>query len=159
MTTGARGGDALATVRRLLLALVTFGTVATTVDLLLIAHYEDIRQLIPLTLNGLALLAVAWYLAGGGARSMRALQSVMAAFVLAGLVGVVLHYQGNLEFQLEIDPSQSAWTLFGKVMRAKAPPALAPGVMAQLGLLGLIFSYRHPALDRRMSTSTVDTGD
>jgi hypothetical protein len=30
---------------------------------------------------------------------------------------------------------------------AKAPPALAPAVMAQLGFLGLLYTYRHPEFD------------
>jgi hypothetical protein len=50
-----------------------------------------------------------------------------------------------------MDPTQSSWTLFTKVMTAHAPPALAPGVMAQLGLLGLIYTYQHPALVGRDS--------
>ena len=62
------------------------------------------------------------------------------------IAGVWLHCRGNLEFQLDIDASQSAWTLFWKVLRAKAPPALAPGALIQLGLLGLVFTYKHPAL-------------
>jgi hypothetical protein len=45
-----------------------------------------------------------------------------------------------------MDPSLSGWPLFVKVVTAKAPPALAPGVMVQLGLLGLVYTYRHPAL-------------
>ena len=32
-------------------------------------------------------------------------------------------------------------------MRAKAPPVLASGIMVQFGLLGLVYAYRHPALD------------
>jgi hypothetical protein len=141
------------TVRRLLLTLLAFGLAATAADLILLEHYEDIRQVIPLALDGLALAVIAWYAAGGGATAIRALQVIMAAFVVAGLVGVYLHYQGNLEFQLEISPDQDSWTLFWKVMRAKAPPALAPGAMAQLGLLGLIFAHRHPALHRSSPAS------
>ena len=70
----------------------------------------------------------------------------MGFFLIAGALGVVLHYRGNLAMQLDMDPGQPAWGLFWKVMRAKAPPALAPGAMAQLGLLGLIYCHRHPAL-------------
>lgn len=65
----------------------------------------------------------------------------MVLFVVAGIVGIVLHYRGNLEFQLAIDASQSRWELFKKVMRAQAPPALAPAAMAELGLLGLAYMY------------------
>ena len=70
----------------------------------------------------------------------------MAFFLLAGIVGMALHFQANLEFQTELDPSASGFPLWLKAARAKAPPALAPGVMVQLGLLGLVYTFRHPAL-------------
>jgi len=148
-------GVELVSIRRFLLALVILGVVATTADLLLLGHYEDTNQQIPLALNALAVAIIAWQLALRSRASVRAFQAIMLAFVLAALVGSYLHYRGNLDFQLEIDPSQSRWELFGKVMRAKAPPALAPGAMAQIGLIGLIFAYRHPSL-RRDSDATGD---
>jgi hypothetical protein len=58
------------------------------------------------------------------------------------LAGVYLHYLGNREFQLELDPSLSGLSLLGKVLHAKAPPALAPGHMSLMGLLGLAATYR-----------------
>ncbi len=134
------------TLRRLLLALLALGVTMTFIDLLLLAHYEDTKQLIPLGLNALALATIAWHVASSSPTSIRLLQVVMLLFVVAGLTGIVLHYQGNLEFQTEINPDQPAWDLFRKVMTAKAPPALAPGAMAQLGFLGLVYSYRHPSL-------------
>ena len=57
----------------------------------------------------------------------------MLLFVLAGAAGVVLHYRGNMAFQLEMDPSQSGWTLFNKVIRANAPPAMAPAAWHNWG--------------------------
>jgi len=41
-----------------------------------------------------------------------------------------------------MDPSLEGWALFVKVIRAKAPPALAPAAMIQIGLLGLLYTYR-----------------
>jgi hypothetical protein len=137
------------TLRKFVLAILVIGQVGVLADLLVLNHFEDSWQLVPLVLIGLALAAVAWYLLGGGAASLRLLQVTMALFVVAGAAGVVLHYRGNLEFQLEIDASQHGWALFKKVIHAKAPPALAPGAMAQLGLLGLAYVFRHPALERR----------
>jgi hypothetical protein len=72
----------------------------------------------------------------------------MTMCVLAGVVGVVLHYRGSLAFQTDMDPSLRGWALFAKVVRAKAPPTLAPGVMAQLGLLGWLYTLHHPLLTR-----------
>jgi hypothetical protein len=65
----------------------------------------------------------------------------MILFVLAGFAGAVAHFIGSAEFQLELDPSMSTWDLLVKVMRAKAPPVLAPGMMLQLGLLGLVYVF------------------
>ena len=50
----------------------------------------------------------------------------------------------RLDFQLEANPDLAGWALIKKLLRAKAPPALAPGVLVQLGLLGSIYGYRHP---------------
>jgi hypothetical protein len=62
-------------------------------------------------------------------------------------LGVYFHYLGNLEFQMEMDASQKGWELLKKVLEAKTPPALAPGTLSQFGLLGLLYTYRHPSLD------------
>jgi hypothetical protein len=77
---------------------------------------------------------------------------MVAAIVSAG-IGFVLHYRANAEFQLDIDPSARGPALWMKVLRAKAPPALAPGVLAHLGLLGLAYTDRHPALAERSTPS------
>jgi hypothetical protein len=45
-----------------------------------------------------------------------------------------------------MDPTLEGWGLFVKVMRAKAPPALAPAAVIQIGLLGLLYTFRHAAL-------------
>jgi hypothetical protein len=42
----------------------------------------------------------------------------------------------------------AGWQLFWQAIRSKTPPALAPGVMIQLGLIGLAYTYRDPALFR-----------
>ena len=138
----------LAAMRRWLLALLAFGLCASALDLVLLEHFEDWRQIMPLAVIVLSLVAIAWHVAGGGAASVRALQWCMLASTLSGLVGVVLHFRGNMSFQLDMDPAIGSWDLFTRVMHAKAPPALAPGAMVQLGLLGLIYTFRHPAIER-----------
>jgi len=147
--TGAAAG-----IRRLLLALVVIGLIFTATDLYLLAHFEDFNQLVPFVVIGLSLVAVVWHMVSHGAASVRLFQVSMLLMVVAGLLGAYLHFQGNMEFQLDIDPSLSGWALFNKVMRAKAPPAMAPGAMAQIGLVGLIYCYRHPALTKDSSIST-----
>ena len=116
----------------------------TLVELVLLAHDEDINQWIPLVLLVLGILASGWTGVRPSPSVIRLMRIVMAFFILAGMVGVVLHFQANMEFQTELDPSASGWPLWMKAIRAKAPPALAPGVMVQLGLLGLVYTFRHP---------------
>lgn len=142
-------GHAVRSMRRLLLLILALGMLGTAADLLLIAHYEDGWQLPPLVLIVIGLVSVCWLGRRGADASwmaVLALRVTMTMFIAAGVAGLLLHYNGNREFQTEMDPSLTGWPLFVKVVTAKAPPALAPGVMVQLGLLGLLFTYRHPAL-------------
>lgn len=133
-------------IRRLILALLSFGLVALLAELIALGHDEDAKQWIPLAAITTALVAIAWHAAAGGGPGVKVLRLVFVGLVLVGGLGIMLHYQGNVEFQLEVTPELGGWELFRKVLNAKAPPALAPGVMAQLGLLGLIYTFRHPAL-------------
>jgi hypothetical protein len=151
MVASPSGTGAATGLRRLMLALLVIGLLFTALDLYLLAHYEDLNQFVPFAAIGLSLVVVFWHLVHRGAASVRALQVAMLLMVVAGAVGAYLHFQGNMEFQVDIDPSLGGWALFNKVIRAKAPPAMAPGAMAQLGLLGLIYTYRHPALTRDTS--------
>jgi hypothetical protein len=146
MTSSSPSDDAARGLRALLLAIVALGLVGTAVELVLLEHYEDSWQLVPLVLIGVALLALLVHLGSRGGASVIGLRFAMSFLIVSGLAGMVLHYRGSMEFQLEMDPTQGGWALFAKVIRAKAPPTLAPGVMAQLGLIGLLYTYRHPAL-------------
>lgn len=137
--------DSTPRLRQLILFLLILGLAGTGADLLALQHYEDPWQMLPLAVIGMALVIIVWYAAGGGAVSLRVLQAVMLVLVATGVLGFVLHYQSNMAFQLDMDPGQSSWDLFQKVIHAAAPPALAPASMAQLGLLGLVYTYRHPA--------------
>jgi hypothetical protein len=131
-------------VRRFLFFILLLGMAGTLVELVLLAHDEDINQWIPLVLLALGIIASGWTAVRPSPAVIRLLRIVMAFFILAGAVGVILHFQANMEFQTELDPSVSGWPLWMKALRAKAPPALAPGVMVQLGLLGLVYTFRHP---------------
>jgi hypothetical protein len=139
--------NTLSLIRRWLLAVLGLGLVGTGAELVLLEHYETAVQWVPLGFIALALAVLIWHSIKGNALSIRVLQATMLLFLIGGVAGVGFHLRGAAEFQLEIDPSQSRWNIFKKVMRAKAPPVLAPGIMVQLGLVGLVYAYRHPALD------------
>ena len=133
-------------IRRLILAVLSFGLVSLFAELLVLGHYEDPWQFVPLAVILATLGIIVWHVAAGGAAGVGALRVAAGLLLVAGGLGIVLHYRGNVEFQLEVNPDLAGWALLSKVLGAKAPPALAPGVMAQLGFLGLIYTFRHPAL-------------
>ena len=136
----------MATLQVLLLAALALGLLGTLVELVLIEHYEDPWQLAPIILVGSALVVVAWHVARPHPASIQLLQIVMVLIMASGALGVWFHFRGAAEFQYEMDPSQDAWTVFTKVLRVKAPPVLAPGLMTHLGLLGLIYAYYYRAV-------------
>ena len=133
-------------IRAMLLAIFLMGSIGSGMELLLLNHIESLLQWIPVVLILLSLCVFGWHGIRGNTASTRAIQWTMVAFIAAGLAGVYLHYQGSVEFKLESNPSLAGWQLFWQAIRSKTPPALAPGVMIQLGLIGLAYTYRHPAL-------------
>jgi len=124
-----------------ILGVLVLGLLGTVTELVLLEHYEQPLQFVPLILIALAVATVVWHLWRRDASSLNSLLVLMTLFVLAGFVGFVAHFYGSAEFQLDLDPSMTTWELVDKVMRAKAPPLLAPGMMMQLGLLGLIYVF------------------
>ena len=134
--------------RRLILALLTFGLVATAGELLALGHYKESWQAVPIGCLIAALLIIVWHVVFGGAASLQALRFVMLVMLIVGLTGVMLHFQSTRAFQLEANPDLAGLPLVLRVLRAKSPPTLAPGAMVQLGLLGLIYTFRHPMLKR-----------
>ena len=132
-------GRMLARVRQLLLALLAAGSFGTGVELLLLGHFEELTQIVPLVLLGGGLAAASWHLTYAGA-NVAMLRWLMVLFVASGGVGVVLHYRGNVEFEHEMYPALAGMELIRKTLTG-ATPVFAPGTMALLGGIGLLASY------------------
>lgn len=144
--------------RRLLLGLMLIGMLGLMAELLLLEHYEDVWQWVPLVSLALGfLLAVAVWLRPRPA-TLRAFRAMCAVFVAAGALGMYLHLDGNLEFERESGAALHGLPLLWEALRG-ATPSLAPGALAQLGLLGLVLAWRHPALRRRTSPAARTAGD
>ena len=133
--------------RQLLLALVFLGIVGLEVELALLRHAESLSQWIPhiALVAGVLSTAAVYFLPEP--RTLRLFQAMMFLFLAIGALGVYFHLHGNVEFARERDPSLSGTRLLWKALRG-ASPALAPGALAQVGLLGLLYCYGHPALAR-----------
>jgi len=134
-----------ASLRQLLLALVFIGVVGLEVELALLRHAESFTQWIPHVALMIGLLGTVAVYFRPGRPTLKVFQGVMLAFLAVGALGVFYHLKGNVEFALERDPSLTGVGLLWKALRG-ASPALAPGALAQLGLLGLLYGYKHPAL-------------
>jgi hypothetical protein len=141
-------GGELHWIRRLLLFLFFIGIAGLAAELVLLEHTESIWQWIPLVLLGVGLASGSAVGIRPAPLTIRLHQTVMILFVASGILGLVLHYQGNVEFELEMYPSLKGLELFWKSLGG-ATPSLAPMAMAQLGVLGLIQVFRHPANRRR----------
>ena len=150
--------DPAARIRAYVLATLTVGMIGMVTELLLIGHRETVQQQIPLVLLGLGIVAAVWHAAAPRATTVRALQITMLLFVVSGVVGVALHYRGNVEFELEIYPSMGGMELVQKTLTG-ATPVLAPGSMSLLGLIGLTHAYKHPCLERGAPALRIEEGD
>ena len=132
--------------RGFLLLLLGAEMIGVGAELLLISHWEDWWQRMPLVLLAVGLVVLVRPRDLPEPLSIRAFQLVMLLFVLSGCLGMWLHYDGRAEFRLELDPSLAGWKLFRAAMTGSTtPPVLAPGMMIQMGCLGLACVYRHPA--------------
>ncbi|MEO5590265.1 MAG: hypothetical protein ABIS03_11815 [Gemmatimonadaceae bacterium] len=142
--------------RGLIIAIVFIGMLGLAPELLLIKHFESWTQVIPLVSLGLGFAISLTVVRRPSRTTVRAFQVVMGLFVIAGLLGVFLHLKGNVEWALERDPSLAGGSLIWKALRG-ATPALAPGALAQLGLLGLAWAHRHPAVKGNHRLQEIDS--
>ena len=125
------------TVRHLLHSALIAGLIGTGLELALLEHYEDIWQISPIVLLAVGLAGSIWHITAPSHISGRVLGIIMLAFIAAGLLGLGLHFKGNMEFELEMYPGLTGWSLIWKTLEG-AVPALAPGTMIFVGLVGLV---------------------
>lgn len=130
-----------------LLAVLVFGMVGIGIELLLLEHTEEFWQWIPIVLLAAGIISAVMVAFRPERENVRLFQAVMVLFFVSGAVGLFLHYTGNSEFELEMRPTLHGFELFRRSMMG-ATPALSPGTMLLLGLLGLLYTYDHPALVR-----------
>ena len=137
--------DDLRIVRPLLLGVIAFACVGTAGELLLIEHTEEFTQWIPLLAIGLGLVATGALAARPSRVTVQLFRVLMSFFIGAGVLGIILHYRGNAEFELEMRPSMAGLELVWNSLTG-ATPALAPGSLVPIGLVGIIATFRHPAM-------------
>ena len=137
-------------IRRLLLASLSAGIAGTAAELILLGHVDSAAQWIPVVALVATVPVLAWHAARPGPLTVRLIRLIMCAYIVCGVVGVGLHYYGNVEFERELHP-KDAGLMFLRHTIAGATPVLAPGSMVLLGLLGIAHTFRHPAAQERFS--------
>jgi len=141
----SRESETLASIRTLLLGALAAGVIGTVGELILLRHIDEPAQWIPLVVLGVAVPVLIWHSRSPSAATVRTVQTLMCGFIALGVLGIGLHYDGNVEFERELNPSERGWTFIRKTV-AGATPVLAPGSMVLLGLVGLAHAHKHPAL-------------
>jgi len=117
----------------------------TPVELIFAKHYTQSAMLIPFVLVTLALATILAVALKPTPLVLRLFQAVMALLFVGSAIGVYFHLRGNLIVARDIDPTLGGFNLIWGMLTG-ASPALAPGLLAQVGLLGLAYTYRHPNL-------------
>jgi len=144
MAAPPRESPTLASIRTFLLAALALGIIGTAGELILLGHIESLAQWTPLAALGASVLVLLWHAAAPGRNSVWTLRLLMVTFIVSGVAGVGLHYDGNAEFERELHPKDAGMAFLTHVL-AGATPVLAPGSMVLLGLVGLVHAYRHPS--------------
>ena len=137
---------AATSIRKLLLLLFMLGVLGTGSELVLLDHMEDFWQWVPLILLCCSLLGLGALAILRRPASLYIFRAITGLFVIGGMLGLYLHYRGNAEFELEMYPDMAGFELVREALTG-ATPALAPGAMILLGLMGLTYTFRHPVLD------------
>ena len=133
----------LISLRQGLLLIFVLGTVGLGAELLLLGHFQEWRQQVPLGLLALGLVVVAAQVRYYGAAVLRLFRLTMLAFVLGGIAGLWFHLESNMDYELALNSRLTGWDLLFTAARG-ALPALAPGALIQLGLIGLVYTLCHP---------------
>jgi hypothetical protein len=131
--------------RQFVLLLAALAALLTPLELIFAKHYGEPLMLIPFVLVALTLLAILAVVLWPNANVFRFFQIVMVLLFVGSALGVFFHLRGNLEVVQEVTPDLQGWNLLWKMLSGAAP-ALAPGLLAQVGLLGFLYTFKHPAL-------------
>ena len=125
--------------KKLLLVAFLISLIGTAAELLLLEHTEGWLQLIPLVLFGLGLIALTWFGTTKSTTSKQVFRGLMVFFMISGVLGFALHYNGNMAFELEMYPTMQGAELIWETLKGTTP-VLAPGTMIATGLLGWAYT-------------------
>lgn len=124
---------------KLLAVTFLFMISGSLIELYLIDHFEDTEQLIPIISIAFSLLSMVLIVFRNTPLAMFIFRVSLILLVISGMVGIFLHLQINYEFEKEMRPDAETGYLLKESMSG-ALPALAPGSLFVLALIGYIYS-------------------
>ena len=141
--------------RRALLVLAGGGVAAVAFELASTRHWDSAVQLVPWVALGVCAIALALVAARPRRTAIRAARALLALVVAASVYGVITHVDANFDagpLDGTYGPRWEATAVLTRVWWAFTQtvgpsPVLAPAALAQVGLLVLLATWRHPALE------------
>jgi len=112
------------------LLIFLFLHVGLILELVLIGHYKSFWQFFPLISLGLGLVSLL-----PGFSSLLPVKFFYLVTIVSGIAGVFLHLKNNWEFELEMYAGIETGELIARSLSG-ALPALAPGTLIPVGLMG-----------------------
>jgi len=121
------------------------GTAGAAAEMLLLGHVGDWTQQAPTGMLVAAMLVVGWYTVSRSRKVLRVFRALTWLLFFTGIVGILLHYRANAQVAREMYDGLQGLNLFREAIVGSAP-ILEPGGVSLLGLLGWIYTFRHPVL-------------
>ena len=118
---------------------------AALAELVLVAHYEDLVQRVPLGLCALGLVVLLALRYAPRRVTIRATRWVMGAVAVGSLLGIYKHFAGNWAFAREVQPHAPTGALLWKALEG-GNPLFAPGILLLGAVLATAATWAHPAL-------------
>jgi hypothetical protein len=134
----------LTVVRSLVLLAIAVALIVTEAELLFVGHIgSNNGQIIAVVLIGVGLIAVTSHALLRNSASIVLFRLAMYLFLVFGLDGLMTHYHAAENAVLKSQPGLAGFALLRATLGGKIP-LLAPGMLIQIGLLGLVYTFQHP---------------
>jgi hypothetical protein len=155
--------DALGTaelLRKFLLWLAAASAAGTAVELAILRHWRGLDQLVPWAMLAIAAVTIALVMRRPTPGVLKAARVVGTVVALSALVGVYEHVSANYHDGARSRATAAAWATMSEPARwlaaldgsaGQAPP-VAPGVLAQVGVLLVFATVGHPVRERVSGT-------
>ena len=138
--------EILKTIRLILLITAILTMIGLEAELFLLGHFKALLQLAPVIVIAVGLGSIAWYGLARTGTTIRVFQVTMSLCIASGVIGMVFHLAFSASEARKKQISLYGMRLIREALTGAAPP-LAPAALIQVGVIGLAYTFRHPALE------------